>query len=114
MSTAATYFGSSQLGARFVTSWTIHALPPDLERQRRSCSSALRIRAADACLRRKRRTVDMVVKAENFVTAGDALDHMDLALWLIRNVSPELASFTAEYLIVDSRPSQTPYTLTAP
>ncbi|HTF68491.1 MAG TPA: helix-turn-helix domain-containing protein [Edaphobacter sp.] len=55
---------------------------------------------------------DMVVKSGNFVTAGAALGHMDLALWLIRGVSPELASFTAKYLIVDSRPSQTAYALT--
>jgi transcriptional regulator GlxA family with amidase domain len=55
---------------------------------------------------------DMVVKSGNFVTAGAALGHMDLALWLIRSVSPELASLTAKYLIVDSRPSQTAYALT--
>jgi transcriptional regulator GlxA family with amidase domain len=55
---------------------------------------------------------DMVVKSGNFVTAGAALGHMDLALWLIRSVSPELASLTARYLIVDSRPSQTAYALT--
>jgi transcriptional regulator GlxA family with amidase domain len=54
----------------------------------------------------------MVVKSENVVTAGAALAHMDLALWLIRRVSPELASLTARYLIVDSRPSQTAYALT--
>ena len=55
---------------------------------------------------------DMVVKSGNVVTAGAALGHMDLALWLIRRVSPELASLTARYLIVDSRPSQTAYALT--
>lgn len=55
---------------------------------------------------------DMVVKSGDFVTAGAALGHMDLALWLIRGVSPELASLTARYLIVDSRPSQTAYALT--
>ena len=55
---------------------------------------------------------EMVVKSGNFVTAGAALGHMDLALWLIRGVSPELASLTAKYLIVDSRPSQTAYALT--
>jgi transcriptional regulator GlxA family with amidase domain len=37
---------------------------------------------------------------------------MDLALWLIRRVSPQLASLTAQYLIVDSRPSQSVYALT--
>jgi transcriptional regulator GlxA family with amidase domain len=55
---------------------------------------------------------DMVVKSGNVVTAGAALGHMDPALWLIRGVSPELASLTARYLIVDSRPSQTAYALT--
>ena len=55
---------------------------------------------------------EMVVKSGNVVTAGAALGHMDLALWLIRGVSPELASLTARYLIVDSRPSQTAYALT--
>src|SRR5678816_1766271 len=37
--------------------------------------------------------------------------HMDLALWLVRSVSPQLASLTAKYLIVDSRPSQAAYAL---
>jgi transcriptional regulator GlxA family with amidase domain len=55
---------------------------------------------------------EMVVKSGNVVTAGAALGHMDLALWLIRGVSPELSSLTAKYLIVDSRPSQTAYALT--
>jgi len=55
---------------------------------------------------------DMVVKSGNVVTAGAALGHMDLALWLISGVSPELASLTGRYLIVDSRPSQTAYALT--
>src|ERR1700733_15318059 len=55
---------------------------------------------------------EMVVKSGNVVTAGAALGHMDLALWLIRGISPGLASLTAKYLIVDSRPSQTAYALT--
>jgi transcriptional regulator GlxA family with amidase domain len=54
----------------------------------------------------------MIVKSGRFVTAGAALSHMDLALWLVRGVSPELASLTAKYLIVDSRPSQSAYALT--
>jgi transcriptional regulator GlxA family with amidase domain len=54
----------------------------------------------------------MVVKSGKVVTAGAALGHMDLALWLIRTVSPELASLTGRYLIVESRPSQTAYALT--
>jgi transcriptional regulator GlxA family with amidase domain len=55
---------------------------------------------------------NMIVKSGRFVTAGAALSHMDLALWIIRGVSPQLASLTAKYLIVDSRPSQSAYVLT--
>jgi transcriptional regulator GlxA family with amidase domain len=55
---------------------------------------------------------NMIVKSGRFVTAGAALSHMDLALWLIRRSSPKLASLTAKYLIVDSRPSQSAYILT--
>ena len=55
---------------------------------------------------------NMIVNSGAFVTAGAALGHMDLALWLIRRVSPQLASLTAKYLIVDSRPSQSAYALT--
>lgn len=54
----------------------------------------------------------MVVQSGRFVTAGAALGHMDLALFLVRGVSPQLASLTAKYLIVDSRPSQAAYALT--
>jgi transcriptional regulator GlxA family with amidase domain len=54
----------------------------------------------------------MIVKSGRFVTAGAALSHMDLALSLVRGVSPQLASLTANYLIVDSRPSQSAYALT--
>jgi transcriptional regulator GlxA family with amidase domain len=54
----------------------------------------------------------MIVASDRFVTAGAALGHMDLALWLIRRVSPELAALTAKYLIVDARPSQSAYALT--
>lgn len=53
----------------------------------------------------------MIVESGRFVTAGAALGHMDLALWLVRRVSPQLASLTAQYLIVDSRPSQSAYAL---
>jgi transcriptional regulator GlxA family with amidase domain len=53
----------------------------------------------------------MLVKSGTVVTAGAALSHMDLALWLIRQQSPKLAALTAKYLIVDSRPSQSVYVL---
>jgi transcriptional regulator GlxA family with amidase domain len=52
------------------------------------------------------------VKSGRVVTAGAALSHMDLALWLVRSVSPQLAALTARYLIVDARPSQSVYALT--
>jgi transcriptional regulator GlxA family with amidase domain len=55
---------------------------------------------------------NMIVKSGKCVTAGAALSHIDLALWLVRAVSPGLASLTAKYLIVDSRPSQSAYVLT--
>src|SRR5580658_378661 len=53
----------------------------------------------------------MIVKSGKIVTAGAALSHMDLALWIIRQKSPRLAALTAKYLIVDSRPSQSAYVL---
>src|SRR4051794_10372281 len=55
---------------------------------------------------------NMIVKSGKLVTAGAALSHIDLALWLVRGASPTLASLTAKYLIVDSRPSQSAYALT--
>ena len=54
----------------------------------------------------------MIVKSGRMVTAGAALSHLDLALWLVRGTSPQLASLVARYLIVDSRPSQSAYALT--
>jgi transcriptional regulator GlxA family with amidase domain len=54
----------------------------------------------------------MLVPSGRVLTAGAALGHMDMALWLIRQVSPSLADLTARYLIVDSRPSQSAYAVT--
>lgn len=53
----------------------------------------------------------MVVACGQFVTAGAALSHIDLALWLTRQLSPELAAQTARYLVVDSRPTQSAYVI---
>jgi transcriptional regulator GlxA family with amidase domain len=53
----------------------------------------------------------MIVSSGKCVTAGAALSHMDLALWLIRQQSPRLGALTAKYLVVDSRPSQSAYIL---
>ena len=55
---------------------------------------------------------NMIVQSGRFLTAGAALGHVDLALRIVRGVSPQLASLTAKYLIVDSRPSQSAYALT--
>jgi len=48
----------------------------------------------------------MVVGSSHFVTAGAALAHIDLALWLVRRSSPALAALTARFLVIDPRPSQ--------
>jgi transcriptional regulator GlxA family with amidase domain len=53
----------------------------------------------------------MLVPSGRVLTAGAALSHMDMALWLIRQVSPSLAETTARYLVVDSRPSQSAYAM---
>jgi transcriptional regulator GlxA family with amidase domain len=53
----------------------------------------------------------MLVRSGRVLTAGAALSHMDMALWLIRQTSPALAETTARYLIVDSRASQSAYAM---
>jgi transcriptional regulator GlxA family with amidase domain len=53
----------------------------------------------------------MLVRSGHVLTAGAALSHMDMALWLIRQASPSLAETTARHLIVDSRPSQSAYAM---
>jgi transcriptional regulator GlxA family with amidase domain len=53
----------------------------------------------------------MLVRSDRVLTAGAALSHMDMALWLIRQASPMLAETTARYLIVDSRPTQSTYAI---
>ncbi len=53
----------------------------------------------------------MLVRSGRVLTGGAGLSHVDIALWLIRQVSPSLAVLTARYLIVDSRPSQLAYAM---
>lgn len=53
----------------------------------------------------------MIVFSGQFVTAGAALSHIDMALWIIRQASPELAALVAKYLVVDWRPSQSAYVI---
>ncbi|MCV3208106.1 helix-turn-helix domain-containing protein [Mesorhizobium sp. YC-39] len=51
----------------------------------------------------------MLVPTDVGVTAGAAMGHLDLALWLIRKASPELAAIVSRYLLADIRSSQAPY-----
>lgn len=51
----------------------------------------------------------MLVVSGNVVTTGAAMGHLDLALWLIRQASPELAVTVSRYLLADIRSSQAPY-----
>jgi transcriptional regulator GlxA family with amidase domain len=53
----------------------------------------------------------MLVHAGDLLTVGAALSHVDMALWLVRQASPELATLASRYLIVDSRPSQSAYAI---
>ena len=53
----------------------------------------------------------MIVEGSRVVTAGAALAHVDLALWLVRRKSPSLAHAVARYLVFDARPSQAAYVL---
>jgi len=53
----------------------------------------------------------MVVPAGRVVTAGAALAHLDLALWILRQHSPSLAGLVARYLVVDERASQAAYVI---
>ena len=51
----------------------------------------------------------MLVVGDSVVTAGAAMGHLDLALWLIRTASPELASLVSRYLLADIRSLQATY-----
>ncbi|HEY1951093.1 MAG TPA: helix-turn-helix domain-containing protein [Bryobacteraceae bacterium] len=51
----------------------------------------------------------MLVASGQVVTTGAAMGHLDLALWLIRKASPELATVVSRYMLADIRSSQAPY-----
>jgi transcriptional regulator GlxA family with amidase domain len=53
----------------------------------------------------------MLVEAAGVITAGAALAHLDLALWIVRQTSPSLARVTGRHLVFDQRPSQGAYAL---
>ena len=52
-----------------------------------------------------------LVQSGPCLTAGAAMAHLDLGLWLVRQTSPILAEQIARYLVVDSRPSQPALTM---
>ncbi len=54
----------------------------------------------------------MVVADAGVVTAGAAFAHIDLALALVRRVSPGLAEHVARLLVIDERASQSAYLVT--
>jgi len=51
----------------------------------------------------------MLVANGRVATAGAAMGHLDLALWIIRKSSPELAALVARYMLADYRSLQAPY-----
>jgi transcriptional regulator GlxA family with amidase domain len=51
----------------------------------------------------------MLVPSGRVATAGAAMGHLDLALWIIRKASPELATLVARYMLADYRSLQAPY-----
>lgn len=53
----------------------------------------------------------MLVPSGSLVTAGAAVAHLDLALWLLRQLSPASAGLVARYLMIDGRPSQAAYAI---
>jgi len=57
------------------------------------------------------RDSEMIVESGRMVTAGAALAHIDLALWLVRQKSPALARTVAHYLTFDGRSSQAVYAM---
>jgi transcriptional regulator GlxA family with amidase domain len=53
----------------------------------------------------------MVIAANGVTTAGAGFGHVDLALAIVRVISPALADLVASYMVIDERPSQSAYTI---
>lgn len=53
----------------------------------------------------------MLIHDDMITTAGAGFGHLDLALEIVRTTSPAVADLVAHYLVIDERPSQTPYIL---
>jgi transcriptional regulator GlxA family with amidase domain len=53
----------------------------------------------------------MIVATKRCITAGAALAHIDLALWVVRQKSPSLARVIARHLLLEERPSQAAFSM---
>ncbi len=51
----------------------------------------------------------MIVASRGVVTAAAMMGHLDLALWLVRQASPEIAGLVARLMLIDRRTSQAQY-----
>jgi transcriptional regulator GlxA family with amidase domain len=51
----------------------------------------------------------VLIPSDIGVTAGSAMGHLDLALWVIHATSPGLASLVSRYMLADIRSSQATY-----
>jgi len=69
-------------------------------------------RDAGGALKPEVHSIVQVVADAGVVTAGAAFAHIDLALALVRRVSPGLAEHVARLLVIDERASQSAYLVT--
>ena len=51
----------------------------------------------------------MIAASPRAVTAGAAIGHLDLALWMVRQASPSLADMVARFMLIDKRTTQSQY-----
>ncbi|QDE41292.1 helix-turn-helix domain-containing protein [Luteibacter pinisoli] len=51
----------------------------------------------------------IIVAAGSVVTAGATMGHLDLAFWLVRQASPDIAALVAGVMLIDKRPTQSKY-----
>jgi transcriptional regulator GlxA family with amidase domain len=53
----------------------------------------------------------MLVASRGVVTAAAMMGHLDLALWLVRQASPQIAGIVARVMLIDRRTSQAQYVI---
>jgi transcriptional regulator GlxA family with amidase domain len=53
----------------------------------------------------------MLVASRGVVTAAAMMGHLDLALWLVRQASPQIAGLVARVMLIDRRTSQAQYVI---